>query len=116
MNVLFHIDESSKWQMVLTNVKNMLNYAQTSDLKFLIEVLANGAAVTDLKKQVSQSSGMYSIMKDLAENDVAIVACRNALHAHKIDENELCPFVRIVPSGVVELVIKQHDGYSYIKP
>lgn len=116
MKVLFHIDESEKWEMTLANARNMLNYGKSSDVKFVIEILANGVAVTQLRDQNSKEHGLYLIMKELSQEMVDIVACRNALNSNRIDEQELCSFVRIVPAGVVELAMKQNEGYSYIKP
>lgn len=41
--VVFHIDELSKWKLLLTNVSNLLNAVDNK--KFHIEVLANAEAV-----------------------------------------------------------------------
>lgn len=116
MRAIFHIDESEKWEMTLKNVTNMINYAKEYQEKFLIEILANGNTVAELKEQVAKENGNYDKLKELADNAVDIVACKNALNASKIEEKELCTFVRVVPAGVVELVAKQSEGYAYIKP
>jgi len=116
LKTLFHIDESEKWQMTLANAKNMLNYSKSSNVDFIIEILANGIAVNQLTEQASMDFGIYNHLKELSEQKIDIVACRNALKSNNINESDLCPFIRTVPAGVVELVMKQNEGYAYIKP
>lgn len=116
MKVLFHINESERWEMVLTNVKNMLDYFQSADMEIIIEIVANGFAVLELKEQDLDSNMLYKAMLELSEKKIELVACRNALKSLNINEHELYPFIKTVPAGVVELAIKQCEGYSYIKP
>lgn len=42
MNVLFHIDESLKWAMVLGNIQNMIQYFDQEAMHYRIELVANG--------------------------------------------------------------------------
>ncbi|MCR3921681.1 MAG: DsrE family protein [Firmicutes bacterium] len=116
MNAIFHIDESENWKITLANVQNMLAYAKQTEQKFFIEVLVNSIAVKQLKKDATASSGINGPLMELLKNDVDIVACRNALNLYEIEAQELISGVRIVPAGVVELVVKQNEGFAYIKP
>nr|WP_277949524.1 DsrE family protein [Weissella paramesenteroides] len=43
-------------------------------------------------------------------------ACKNSMDQREIQEDDLQNHVKVVPSGVVELAIKQRDGFGYIKP
>jgi intracellular sulfur oxidation DsrE/DsrF family protein len=116
MKVIFHIDESEKWQTTLFDVKDLINYGKKSGMKFEIEILADGIAVTDLKEQNINNSGIYIVINEIAREKVDIAACQNALKFYNIKVKELFSFVRTVSSGIVELVVKQHEGYAYIKP
>lgn len=106
-DVILHIDELEKWSLVLGNVRN-LKKAQVS-LK--IEVVANAIAVKGYL-----DSGLLEEIKPLVEQHVLFVACANALRAHDIKENDLTAEIKIVPSGVMELVIQQQAGAAYVKP
>ena len=55
-------------------------------------------------------------INELLENGVVIAACQNALNAQKIIKEDLIDQITIVPAGVVELVIRQNEGFAYIKP
>lgn len=115
MKALFHIDESIRWGMTLKNAANMLQYGEASSLSFEIEIVANGSAVAELKPDNAQKAGLFNQLEELAQA-VRICACNNALLANGIAPHELFQFVRIVPAGVVEIAIRQADGYAYIKP
>ncbi|MBR0577186.1 DsrE family protein [Proteiniclasticum sp. BAD-10] len=112
MNVLFHVDQSTLWPMVTANVKNMLDYGKAEGISFTIEVVANGEAVTDL----SLEAPWLPRLQALAEDGVRVAACENALRAHGVKKEDLHGFVTTVPAGVVELALKQQEGYAYIKP
>jgi intracellular sulfur oxidation DsrE/DsrF family protein len=116
MKVLYHIDSESKWHMVLENVKNMLKYGKENNVTFEIEVVANGIAVLGLQELVAQKSKWYLEMDELIREKVVFAACNNALNKFGLTPEQLCAFAQVVPAGVVEIVKKQEEGYSYIKP
>lgn len=109
--VIFHVDELDKWKLLLKNVSNLLEAVDIN--KCSIEVLANSEAV---KFYASNFNSDINVMENLNSNGVKFVACNNALIANKIKKEDLNYFIEVVPVGVLELVIKQSEGYAYIKP
>ncbi len=116
LKVLFHIDQSVNWKMTVTNVINMLDYGKSENIPFTIEIVANGEAVMELSNRASSENSIGERLKAIAELGVIIVACNNALKAHKVDAADLHTFITIVPAGVVEIAARQSEGYAYIKP
>lgn len=116
--VIFHIDESAKWRLLLGNVENLLN----ASAHMTVEVLANGEAVlqyaADGKAGPEYGADGLSAQKMalLHGKGVVFAACRNAMKANGLTEDNLMVFVTTVPAGVMELVEKQAQGYGYIKP
>lgn len=110
--VIFHIDELNKWKLLLTNVSNLL---KASDNKYSVEVLANSEAVKYYDTSQDLEADINT-MEHLSEKGVKFVACNNAITAYDLKKNNLIHFVDIVPVGVLELVVKQSEGYFYIKP
>ncbi|MPQ45294.1 DsrE family protein [Clostridium tarantellae] len=108
MKVLLHINEQSKWNMLLDNAKHML----ASDEKFILEVVANGEAVKTLQKQDEYSNSIF----ELSKKGIKFIACNNSINKFNINKNSLYEFVIVVPAGMVEIAKKQNCGYSYIKP
>lgn len=104
MKVIFHIDEMSKWDLILKNVKNFLN--EKTDAT--IEVLANSEAV---KGYLDEEN-----IKKIEELNANFVSCGNALKGNDIKKEDLTEKIKVVPAGVVELAKKQSEGYAYIRP
>ncbi len=111
--VLIHVDEMDKWKLSLANCRNLLNALHDSELT--IEIVANSEAVQYLIKTPANHENENSLIA-LSQDKVVIVACNNALKSFGIDPKSLYDFVKVVPSGVAELVMKQHEGYAYLKP
>lgn len=115
MKVIFHIDESEKWPMVVSNVKNLISYYTKKDANtnIKIEVLVNGDAVSDV---TLRNKKYHEAIENMLSLNVDVAVCNNSLMQRKISSEELLAGLVIVQSGVVELVEKQNEGYSYIKP
>lgn len=112
--VIFHVDEFNKWNLVLKNVNNLLDAIDNSN--FDIEILANSEAVKIYVSNDENEKNVRNIMETLSDRGIKFVACNNALKAFNIKKEDLITCVHIVPVGILELVNKQIDGYSYIKP
>ncbi|BCV21100.1 DsrE family protein [Moorella sp. Hama-1] len=127
LKVLFHVNESGRWQRVLVNISNFLNDVGQGNAD--IEVVANGEAVSIFGNRCLLAGGdgqgascgtangsLVEQMKKLSEMGVNFVACRNALKGQSIDEDSLPNFLTVVPAGITEIARKQAEGYAYIKP
>jgi len=110
--VIFHVDEMEKWGLTLANTRNLITALQGSKLS--IEILANSEAVRQLVAS-NNTEGNLKTLRDLSTS-VTFASCHNSLRTLGINPSSLLDFVSVVPSGVAELVIKQHEGYAYIKP
>ncbi len=104
--MLFHVDEDVMWKLALSNVKNLMD---DSNEEISVEVVANGDAVIGYVDEMPH-------MEKLSERGVKFVACANSLMVQGISTEELPKFVKIVDSGIVEIALKQMEGYVYVKP
>jgi intracellular sulfur oxidation DsrE/DsrF family protein len=43
-------------------------------------------------------------------------ACQNTMRSLKLSPQEMLPEIGYVPSGVVEVMRKQQQGWAYIRP
>lgn len=116
MKVIFHVDEMQKWELTLGNVKNLISYAQLRNINLQAIVLANSKAVKALTTAEAETLGLLEPLLELLDNGVTVSACRNALNKENISEKDLLTNVVVVPAGVAELVLKQAEGYAYIRP
>ena len=111
-SVVFHVDELRKWSLLLKNVQNLLQAMDGQPL--VVEVVANAEAVA-LYSEAETQLDMQKI-QELADRGVRFVACNNALTGLKILKSQLPQYVAVVPAGVLELVLRQQQGYAYLKP
>ena len=97
--VLFHVNESDKWERALVNITNFLNDVGQGNAD--VEVVANGEAVSVFRSRClltgdgreccgTASGSLMDQMEKLSEMGVSFVACRNALKAQSIDEEHSC--------------------------
>lgn len=110
MDVIFHIDESSKWPVVFGNIKNYLKTAQDQNVSGQVELLINGEPIVQAK------AGSDIALSELTALGVEVAVCNNAMRSHAITVAELQPGLTVVPAGVFELAKRQHEGFAYIKP
>lgn len=111
--VIFHIDENAKWGLLLGNVENLLNAAEPH--RITAEVVANSEAVFGYAPD-KNGSQFTACMTALHQRGVIFAVCRNAMNGSHLTEDDLEPFVVLVPAGVMELVQRQAEGYAYIRP
>lgn len=103
-------DDSKKWNSILANIRNIQRDAGPKNVA--IAVIAIGP-------------GLDMLMADsLAANDVQdsitagieFVACENTMHARKISRSDLLEGIRYTKAGYIEIVRRQQQGWSYLRP
>ena len=104
LKVIFHVDQEENWPLVLANAENF--YREVPEAAIII--LANAKAVLAFKKP--------ELTATILASKGQLLLCGNALRGHHISEDSLPAEVTVVPSGVVELAVKQSQGYAYIRP
>lgn len=101
--------DQADWQLTLNNIRNLI--AGMSPEPVDIEVVAYGPGIAFLKKD---SADAAEIQK-LESPHVRFVACGNAMRKQHLDLSDLVSGSEVVPAGIVEVVKKQEQGWSYIK-
>ena len=117
LKALLHVDEPDKWELALNNANNLLE--DRGEAEVIVEILANGPAVNvfGCSRVVNGAcEKLIRQMESLAARNVRFSVCRNALRANSIAEESLPGFITVVPTGITELLLKQENGFFYIKP
>ena len=118
--IVLHLDEAdpAQQELVLNNASNINKYYQDKGEEVQIEIVTYGPGLTML---VEGKSPVAERVASIAQNfdNVGFKACANTLQkmtqkAGK--EIKLLPQAQMVPSGVVHLVERQEQGWSYIRP
>ncbi|RVU27022.1 hypothetical protein EOJ36_03225 [Sandaracinomonas limnophila] len=110
--VVVHLNtaDTTAWHGVVRNVGN-LQTALGVDTQ--IEVVAHGAGISFL---IDSKTTQKAKIEELALSGVKFMACENTIRDRKIDRKTILPIANFVPSGVAEIVLKQEEGWSYLKP
>jgi uncharacterized protein len=97
------------WKGVLKNITNL--YDIWGD-KVKIELVAHGHGVDFL---VNGKTTQEARIGELANRGVEFRACENSLKDRKLSKQDVIGAAGTVPSGVAEVVLKEEDGWSYLK-
>lgn len=101
--------DTAAWGGVIGNIKN-LSKVWPGDIK--IEVVVHGKALDFL---VAAKSHLVTDIDQLAKKGVVFNACENTMGKYGITKQMLIPSVFTVPSGVAEIILKQEQGWSYLR-
>lgn len=104
-------NDPARWNMVLNNTKNAQDDVGGAD-KIDIEIVAYGPGINMLKKE----SPVGTRIADLIHTGVKVVGCENTMKGLKLSKDEMLPVIGYVPAGVTELMKKQEEGWTYLRP
>ena len=101
--------DTSAWSSTIGNIKNIQKVWST---QLKIEVVVHGKAIDFLVKDKTYFANEIA---GLTNEGVIFSACENTMRKHKIVKADLLSVANTVPSGVVEVIMKQEQGWSYLK-
>jgi intracellular sulfur oxidation DsrE/DsrF family protein len=114
--------ESVVTQRVVFQLSNNDTFIQKSLIRQLNNVLK---AIDEIEIEVvTHGYGIDLLLKDTAfenniialhEQGVRFLACKNTLDQQNLSEKDLVEFTTVVPSGLAHVIIRQGEGWSYIK-
>ena len=108
---LFQVSDNdpARWNLILSNVGNLREGVGGEGAD--IEIVAYGPGLLMLKAD----SPVKQRVADALKHGVRINACQNTMQAMKLAPSDMVPEIGYVPSGVVEVMKKQQQGWSYIR-
>lgn len=103
-------NDPAKWQMALINAKNVQKAYGGS--KVAIEIVAYGPGLNMLLAD----SPVAPSLSAAAESGVKLLACGSTMEMMHTTRQQLNHAVGIVPMGITEIMQRQREGYSYVRP
>lgn len=101
--------DEADWKLLLGNLHNLLAGFAPDTAE--VEIVAYGPGLNFEKKGSSAEHDIQS----LESAHIRFVACENSMRAQKVVLADLVAGVTSVPSGIVEVVTRQEQGWTYIK-
>ncbi len=102
--------DPGKWNLALNNAKNLQDDVGAANVD--IELVAYGPGIGMLKME----SPVANRVADAAKAGVKVLACENTMRGQKLTRDDMSPATGYVPAGVTEIMKKQAEGWSYLRP
>jgi intracellular sulfur oxidation DsrE/DsrF family protein len=108
---LFQVTDNdpARWNMILNNMANLREGVGSEGAE--IELVAYGPGILMLKAD----SPVRQRIAEALKSGVRINACQNTMQGMKLVPADMLPEIGYVPSGVVEVMKKQQQGWAYIR-
>ena len=108
---LFQVTDNdpARWNMILNNMQNLREGVGGEPVE--IELVAYGPGITMLKSD----SPVKQRIAEALKSGVKVNACQNTMNGMKLTPADMLPEIGYVPSGVVEVMRKQQQGWAYIR-
>jgi len=100
--------ETADQEQVIGQLNNILRALPNAQ----IEVVCHGMSLPLVLREKSQVTDGIT---DLLSRGVAFVACENTMRRAKATKEDLISGVTTVPSGLAEIILRQEQGWAYIK-
>jgi intracellular sulfur oxidation DsrE/DsrF family protein len=102
--------ETAKWNLALNNARNI--QADLGAANVDIEIVAYGPGIGMLKLD----SPVANRVDEATAAGVKILACENTMKGQKLARSDMLTGIGYVNAGVVEIMQRQQQGWSYLRP
>ncbi|HQT63730.1 MAG TPA: DsrE family protein [Acidocella sp.] len=106
-------DDPARWNLVLNNAQNMLDFMGASKIQIVIVAYGPGL------KMLLAGSPVAGRIQSLDQEGVEFDACHNTMLAMEKATGQMpviVPPAVIVPAGVIRIMQLEAHGFSYLKP
>ena len=100
--------DTTAHKQLMKQLNNILKVSPTSQ----IEVLCHGAGIDMM---VRGKTIVEEKVNELNKKGVAFNVCEFSLKERKVEKENILKSSGFVPAGIIEIVSKQEQGWSYIK-
>lgn len=102
--------DQARWNLALNNARNLQEDVGAANVE--IELVAYGPGIGMLKLDAPTNSRVAESLKA----GVKIIACENTMRNQKLAKDDMAPGIGYVPAGVTEIMVKQSEGWAYLRP
>ena len=108
--IVFHLatGDTLAYRALTKQLSNVLAYWPTA----LLEVVVHNKGIGFMRRDQSVFEPEIQALKS---KGVVFAVCENTMKQQKLTKNQILSQAVFVPVGIAELVIRQEDGWSYIK-
>ena len=110
--VVFQVSDGdpAKWNLALNNARNVQVELGMDNVD--VEIVAYGPGLAMLKADSKVSPRLASAMAQ----GVTLLACENTMHNTHVERSQIQGGVKFVDAGVVHIMKREREGWSYVRP
>ncbi|MEO7813658.1 MAG: DsrE family protein [Usitatibacter sp.] len=103
-------NDPAKWNLALNNARNVQVDLGMDNVD--VEIVAYGPGLGMLKAD----SKVVQRLDAAAKQGVGLMACENTMRNTKVERSEIFSGAKFVDAGVVHIMKRQREGWSYVRP
>ena len=103
-------NDPAKWNLALNNAKNVQDDVGAANVD--IEIVAYGPGIGMLKLESPSAARVADAMKA----NIKVIACENTMRTQKLTRDDMQSAISYVPAGVTEIMVRQGEGWAYVRP
>jgi len=110
--VVFQVSDNdpAKWNLALNNVRNIQQDLGRENVE--VELVVYGPGLDMLKLD----STVAARVAETLGSGAGIIAGENIMRGGKLTKNDLLPDIGFVKAGITVLMLRQREGWAYIRP
>ncbi len=103
-------DDAKKWIAVLANIRNIQAELGAKNVSIAVVAISYGLGMLTAESLAAND------VQDALVTGVEFIACGNSMQAQKVAKEDLVDGVTIAKAGYVEIMKRQQQGWSYLRP
>ncbi len=110
--VVLQVSDSdpAKWNLALSNARNVQEDLGKGNVD--VEIVAYGPGLAMLRGD----SKVADRLAQALDNNVGLMACENTMRNTKVQKGDMYGGISYVDAGVVHIMKRQREGWSYVRP
>jgi len=102
--------DPAKWNLALNNARNV--QADLGARNVDVEIVAYGPGLAMLM----QESKVADRLADALDKNIGLLACEITMRNQKVARSEMYGGIKYVNAGVVHIMLRQQQGWAYVRP
>lgn len=102
--------DPAKWNLALNNARNVQEDLGKGNVD--IEIVAYGPGLGMLKSD----SKVADRLAQALDSNIGLMACENTMRNTKVQKSDMYGGISYVDAGVVHIMKRQREGWSYVRP
>ncbi len=100
----------AKWNLALNNAHNLVSALGAANVD--VEIVAYGPGIGMLENH----SAVSQRIDEATMTGIRVLACENTMKGHRLTHADMLQGIGYVKAGVVEIMRREQEGWTYIRP